>query len=115
MPRPRKGQERPVTGVYRRTYTDKKGKVHEYWQYVVYVPDEQGKPKPEWRTARTKKAAEEARAERRSDIRKGDAVQSTKLSLGAYLTEWLEKHRVNNALEPTTAAGYESIVRTRII
>jgi hypothetical protein len=64
MPRPRKGQERSVTGVYRRTYTDKSGKVHEYWRYVVYVPDGTGKLKAEWRSAATKKAAEEARADR---------------------------------------------------
>jgi len=42
MPRPRKGQERQVTGVYRRTYTDKSGKMHEYWRYIVYVPGPDG-------------------------------------------------------------------------
>jgi hypothetical protein len=115
MPRPRKGQERPVTGVYRRTYTDKDGKVREYWQYIVYVRDENGKPKPDWRSAPTKKAAEEARAERKADVRRGEAVQASKLTLAAYLWDWLEKHRVKNQLEPTTVEGYEIIIRTRIV
>ncbi len=115
MPRPRKGQERPVTGVYRRTYTDKNGKVHEYWQYLVYIRDANGKPKQQWRTAPTKRAAEEARAELKADVRRGEAVQSTKLTLGAYLADWLEKHTVKNQLEPTTVDGYEIIIRTRIV
>jgi integrase len=115
MPRPRKGQERTVTGVYRRTYTDKDGKVREYWQYIVYVRDENGKPKPDWRSAPTKKAAEEARAERKADVRRGEAVQASKLTLAAYLWDWLEKHRVKNQLEPTTVEGYKIIIRTRIV
>jgi integrase len=115
MPRPRKGHERPVTGVYRRTYTDKSGKVREYWQYLVYIRDENGKPKQEWRSAPTKKAAEEARADRRADVRRGDAVQASKLTLGAYLWDWLEKHAVKNQLEPTTVDGYRIIIRTRIV
>jgi integrase len=114
MPRPRKGQERPVTGVYRRSYADKNGEVHEYWRYVVYVPGPDGTPKPEWRSAPTKKAAEEARADRKVDVKRGEAVQSQKLTLAEYLTDWLAKHAVKKNLQPTTFHGYEMIIETRI-
>lgn len=115
MPRPRKGHERPVTGVYRRTYTDKGGQVHEYWRYIVYVPGPDGSLHPEWRSAPTKRAAEEARAERKADVKKGESVTRSKLTLADYLADWLPRHTLKNNLEPTTASGYESIIRTRIV
>src|SRR5688572_21648165 len=114
MPRPRKGQERPATGVYRRSYTDKNGQVHEYWRYVVYVPGADGTPRPEWRSAPTKRAAEEARADRKVEVRRGEAVQSQKLTLAEYLTDWLTKHALKKNLQPTTLHGYQMIINTRI-
>ena len=51
MPRLRKGEERRVRGVRKKTYTRKDGTVSVYWQYLVSVPGPDGKPSLEWRNA----------------------------------------------------------------
>jgi hypothetical protein len=66
MPRPRKGEERRIQGVRKKTYTKKDGTVSVYWQYLVSVPGPDGQPKLEWRNAPSQRAAEEARAERKA-------------------------------------------------
>jgi integrase len=88
--------------------------VSEYWEYQVYVPDATGKLKREWRNAPSRKAAEEARTERRAEIKQGTAVSASKLTLAAYLADWLPKHAVRRQLRPTTRASYETIIKERI-
>jgi len=107
-------RERKLPGIRKRTYTRKDGSVSEYWEYQVYARDATGKLKREWRNAPSRKAAEEARQERRSEIKQGTAVSATKLTLAAYLADWLPKHALKKNLRPTTRASYETIIKERI-
>src|SRR5690242_3922786 len=110
MPRPRKGAEPKLRGVRKKTYTRKEGTVAVYWQFLVSVPGQDGRPRKEWRNAPSQRAAEEARADRKVEVKRGEAVRANKMTLAAYLAEWLPKHAVKNDLEPTTVAGYETII-----
>jgi hypothetical protein len=112
MARPRKA--RSVPGVRLKTYTRKDGTVSEYWQYAVYIPDQSGKLRREWRNAPNQRAAEEARAERKVEVKHGEAVNRTKLTLGAWLEEWLPRHAEKRRMRPTSRATAEIIINTRI-
>lgn len=112
----RKTRERTIPGVRKKTYTSKRdGSIRVYWQYRVYVPGPDGKLRPEWRNAPSQRAAEAARSERKAEVKRGEAVSATQLTLASYLAEWLPKHAARKRLRPSTLASYETIVNTRIV
>jgi integrase len=114
MPRPRKGEERRIRGVRKKTYTKKDGTVSVYWQYLVSVPGPDGQPKLEWRNAPSQRVAEDARAERKAEVRRGEAVSVNRLTYGAFLQEWLPRHIALKELRPSTVRGYEMVIRLYI-
>jgi integrase len=114
MPRLRKGEERKLRGVRKKTYTRKDGTISVYWQYLVSLPGPDGKPKLEWRNAPSQRMAEEARAERKAEVKRGEAVSVTKLTYSAFLEEWLPRHVALKDLRPSTVRGYEMVIRLYI-
>jgi integrase len=114
MPRPRKNEGRKLPGIRKKTYTRRDGTVSVYWQTAVYVPQADGQMKREWVNYPTFGQAEEARAKRRLEVKTGEAVGRSKLLLGAYLDDWLEKHRIQKPLRLTTYTRYECIIRVNI-
>jgi hypothetical protein len=103
-----------VPGVRLKTYTRKDGTVSQYWQYAVYMPDQNGRLRREWRNAPSQRAAEEARAERKVEVKHGEAVNRSKLTLAAWLVEWLPRHAEKRRMRPTIRATAEIIINTRI-
>jgi integrase len=112
MSRPRKARSLP--GVRLKTYTRKDGTVSQYWQYAVYMPDQNGRLRREWHNAPSQRAAEEARAERKVEVKHGEAVNRSKLTLGVWLAEWLPRHAEKRRMRPTSRATAEIIINTRI-
>jgi integrase len=114
MPRLRKGEERKLRGVRKKTYVRKDGTISVYWQYLVSVPGPDGRPKLEWRNAPTQRAAEEARAERKAEVKRGEAVAATRLTYRTFLQDWLPRHIALRDLRPSTVRGYEMVIRLYI-
>jgi integrase len=65
-------------------------------------------------TFRTKREAEAARIRMLADIERGTAVDPSKLTLGAFLADWLPRHRVKKNLRPSTYSSYEMNIRQHI-
>lgn len=88
------------------------------WYHVIRVRDpETGASKPKWVGGfPTEKAAKEARDDARVKARRGEYVDKNRLTVAAYLDEWIEGHAVE--IKPKTLAGYRDLldryVRPRI-
>jgi integrase len=114
MARPRKTEDRKLPGIRKKTYTRGDGAISEYWQAAVYIRQPDGQLKREWVNQPSKKAAEEARAKRTVEVKGGAAVGRSKRTLGVYLDDWLEKHRVRKPLRLSTYTRYECIIRVNV-
>src|SRR5438067_2094829 len=114
MGRPRKSEDKNLPGIRKKTYTRRDGSVSEYWQTAVYVRQPDGQLKREWVNHDSKKTAEEARAKRTVEVKGGGAVGRSRQTLGVYLDDWLEKHRVRKPLRLSTYTRYECIIRVNI-
>jgi integrase len=82
---------------------------------VVYDenPGEDGKRHQRWKGGfRTKTEAEEALSDILSKLGRGDYVMPTKLTLGEFLTAWVDGLALKNA--PLTVATYRRVVRKHV-
>src|SRR5579864_8201484 len=84
------------------------------WRVRVDMVDPvSGKRRQPQRTFRTKREAEAGLAQWLVEIERGTVVDRSKMTLGEYLTYWLDtvaQHRVR----PTTFASYRQIIHNRI-
>jgi integrase len=86
------------------------------WAYVVDLPPGQdGARRQRWRSGfRTRREAERALAQTIGQVHRGEYVERSRLSVGAYLSdEWLPA--IRSSVRPSTHASYSMIVRTRIV
>jgi integrase len=85
------------------------------WSYVVRVTDPAtGVSKPRWVGGfSTEKAAKEARDEARVKARHGQFVDRNRITVGEYLTGWLDDHSL--AVKPRTVAGYRDYLNRYVI
>ena len=85
------------------------------WRFRVDLVDPAtGKRRQPQRTYQTKREAESGLAQWLVDIKRGTAVDRSKMSVAAYLDYWLEtiaQHRVR----ATTLASYRQIIRHRLV
>lgn len=61
---------------------------------------------------RTKKLAEEALTEALASVRTTSQIESTRVTVGRYLTDWCDQ--VEHRLKPSTVRGYRDIVTNRV-
>jgi integrase len=89
------------------------GKRGMVWTAVVDLPRDPvtGKRKQKRITARTKKEAEELVAKTLHEVQTGSYVEPSTLTVGQWLTAWLESHAVLDA----STQRYDGIVRGRLI
>ncbi len=84
------------------------------WSYVVRVTDPTGRSKPKWVGGfPTEAAAKAARDEARVAARRGEYVDRSRMTVAAYLREWLEGHAVE--VKPKTLAGCRYDVERYVI
>ncbi|MGH2389904.1 MAG: site-specific integrase [Chloroflexota bacterium] len=65
-------------------------------------------------TFRTRREAEAAQAQRRTDFERGTAPDVTKMTVADYLRHWLESG-VRPRVRPSTCASYERLIRVQLI
>jgi len=85
------------------------------WAFVVDVPaGPEGKRRQRWRSGfTTRREAERALAETIGQVHRGEYVERSRLTLGAFLSdEWLPAIRAS--VRPSTRSSYSMIVRTHI-
>lgn len=84
------------------------------WSYVIRVTDANGVSRPRWvggfSTEETAKAARDAA---RVAARRGEYVDRSRITVEAYLLEWLGAHALE--VKPTTRAGYEHLIRSYVL
>jgi len=74
------------------------------------------KRKQKWITVKgTKREAEAKLAELLNEVRKGEFVEPSKVTLGQWLAEWLEKAIAPPAKRPRTYETYLSVVKNHIL
>ncbi len=85
------------------------------WAYVIRVADpETGRSRPKWVGGfATEPAAKAARDEARVAARRGEYVDRSALTVGQFLTEWLETHEAS--VKRGTIAGYRADVERYIV
>lgn len=85
------------------------------WSYVLRVTErETGVSRPKWVGGfRTEDEAKAARDLARVAIRRQEYVERKPITLGQYLTDWLDAHAVE--LKPNTLRGYRDNVRTYVV
>jgi len=96
-----------------RGHVRKRGKK---WCVIVYLGrDEKGRPKQKWYSGfDSKKEAETAVVGIVHDINHGTYVEPVKITLGAFLLNWLESYaRVN--VSAKTCSRYEEIIKKHLI
>lgn len=81
----------------------------------VYITDAQaGAKKQKWFGGfKTRKEAESRLSELLAQIHGGGTVPTTKMTVGQFLREWLEKHESN--VRPTSFKGYREIVDLHLV
>jgi integrase len=85
------------------------------WSYVIRVPDPlTGKTKPAWFGGYdTAISAKLARDKARVAVAQRDYIAPTKLTVGEYLTAWIEAH--SRKLKPTSLSRYRQVINDYII
>jgi integrase len=85
------------------------------WSYVVRVTDpDTGRSRPKWVGGfATEDEAKAARDEARVAARRGEYVDRSTLTVGAYLTEWIDAHAAS--VKPGSAAGYRYDIEHYVI
>lgn len=99
-----------------KTKEDELKKTKNYtWSFYYFVEDPiTGKKIQKYKSGfRTHKAASDELVKKLSEIQNGDYVDPTKITLGEYLIDWLERRKSN--LAPTTFEGYYIIIHRHII
>ena len=87
------------------------------WAVIVDLPrdPQTHKRHQQWHTAHgTKKDAERALRELLHSLDTGSYIDPTKLTVGQYLSQWLESYAMVNT-SPRTAEGYQMIIRRHLI
>jgi integrase len=81
------------------------------WSYVIRVKDpETGVSKPRWVGGfATEEAAKAARDESRVKARRGDYVDRNRITVAAYLDDWIDSHAME--IKPRTLQDYRSCLR----
>ena len=77
------------------------------WSYVIRVKDpETGVSKPRWVSGfSTEEAAKAARDESRVKARKGEYVDRNRITVAAYLDDWLDSHAMQIKPRPCRTTG----------
>lgn len=85
------------------------------FSYMVRIPDPAtGKTKPKWVGGfRSENEAKQARAKALVSLHRGDYVEPSKITVGGYLTSWMEMHA--ETLKPSTRENYQSHLRLYLI
>jgi hypothetical protein len=96
--------------------TKREGKRGVAYRVTVDFPPDPitGKRRQRTEKFRTRKEAESREREWMTEIERGTAVDGTKMTMGEYLTYWLNtsvRHRVRN----TTLNSYEQLIRVHIV
>lgn len=86
------------------------------WSYVLRVPDlKTGKTKPQWTGGfESEKSAKMARDKARVSLSNSNYVSPNKLTLGEYLTTWINEVHANQ-LKATTLERYKRIIDKYLI
>jgi integrase len=94
-----------------RGHTRKRGKT---WSVVVDVGrDENGRRKQRWHSGyRTQREAQTALTGLLSGLQRGDYVEPSKLTLRAFMGQWLDALRAS--VRPSTWATYQALTQTHI-
>ncbi len=81
------------------------------WSYVIRVKDpETGVSKPRWVGGfATEQDAKAARDEARVKARRGEYIDRNRITVAAYLDEWLDAHAME--IKPRTLADYRACIR----
>ena len=81
------------------------------WSYVIRVKDpETGVSKPRWVGGfTTEQDAKAARDEARVKARHGEYIDRNRITVAAYLDDWLEAHAME--IKPRTLADYRACIR----
>ncbi len=84
------------------------------WSYVIRVKDpETGVSKPRWVGGfATEQDAKAARDEARVKARKGQYIDRNRISVAAYLDDWLEAHAVE--VKPKTLQDYRHLINRHV-
>ncbi len=84
------------------------------WSYVIRVKDpETGVSKPRWVGGfATEQDAKAARDEARVKARKGQYIDRNRITVAAYLDDWLEAHAVE--VKPKTLQDYRHLINRHI-
>ena len=101
----RKTMPRPRDGVMKRGTT---------WSYVIRVKDpETGISKPRWVGGfATEQDAKAARDEARVKARHGEYIDRNRITVAAYLDQWLEAHAVE--VRPKTLQDYRHLINRHV-
>jgi integrase len=85
-----------------------------HWEAAVFTGqyDEKGKPKYKWEYADSEKEAKAKRDESKYKIKNNIFVDSTDITLGEYLDEWIELYKLNIA--ETTYELYKKYIDVHI-
>jgi integrase len=85
------------------------------WAFVVDVGhDESGRRRQQWRGGfDTRREAEQALTEALGRLQKGTYVEPSKLTVAAFMGQWLDSIRAS--VRPSTWAAYAALTRTHII
>jgi integrase len=85
------------------------------WSYVIRVKDpETGVSKPRWVGGfATEEAAKAARDESRVKARKGEYVDRNRITVAAYLDDWVDSHAMD--IKPRTLQDYRACLRLYVM
>ena len=84
------------------------------WSYVIRVKDpETGVSKPRWVSGfTTEQDAKAARDEARVKARHGEYIDRNRITVAAYLDQWIEAHAVE--VKPKTLQDYRHLINRHI-
>jgi integrase len=81
----------------------------------LYLTDPQtGAKRPKWFSFPTRKEAETHLSQMLAQLHGGGTVPITKMTVAAFLEQWLKEH-ASSAVRPTSLAAYRDIVRRHLI
>lgn len=84
------------------------------WSYVIRITDVNGISRPRWVGGfATRQEAADARDRARVAARRGEYVDRSRLTVEAYLLQWLDGHALE--VKPGTRAGYEQVIRSYVV
>lgn len=84
------------------------------WSYVIRVTDPSGANRPRWVGGfPTEASAKAARDEARVVARRGEFVDRSRLTVEAYLREWLVSHALE--VKPRTVSAYRQLIDSYVV